>query len=85
MCQVFGGYSSRQVIRCVNVPVVGLPLVSRAGVNFARLCRTRHVVESSAREPLELATLQLVTRPVVPIDKTTDTVPCSSLSSAEDG
>jgi hypothetical protein len=79
------GYSSRHVMRCLNVPVVGLPVLSRAGVNRARLWRTRQVAESRLRDPLELATLQLVTRPVGPIDRTTDTVPCSSDSTADDG
>jgi hypothetical protein len=70
------------VIRDVVRPAVGLPLLSIAGVNFARRCRIRHVVESRVRDPLDPVTLQAETRPSVPIDKATDTVPDSSLSIA---
>ena len=70
------------MIRCLKVPVVGLPLLSRAGENFARLVKIRQVVVSSVRDPLDPETLQPVTRPVVPMLSTTETVPCSSLSSA---
>ena len=62
----------------MKLPVVGLPLASVAGVNFARLCRILQVVLSSVRDPLELLTLQPVTRPDVPIASETTTVPSSS-------
>jgi hypothetical protein len=81
----FEAYSSRHVMRCVFEPVVGLPVESRAGLNFARLVRMRHVAESSALEPLELETLQFDMRPLTPIDSTTVTVPSSSASIADDG
>jgi hypothetical protein len=48
------------------VPVVGLPVLSRAGLNFARLVKIRQVVESSVRDPLDEVTLQPETRPLVP-------------------
>jgi hypothetical protein len=73
------------VIRCLNGLDIGLPELSRAGVNFARLDRILQVVESSDLDPLEADTLQLDTRPLVPICSTTETVPCSSLSIACDG
>jgi len=48
------------------VPVVGLPVLSRAGLNFARLVKIRQVVESSVRDPLDEVTLHPETRPLVP-------------------
>jgi hypothetical protein len=43
------------------------------------------VALSSAREPLDFDTEQLVTRPLVPTVNVTRTVPCSSFSIAEFG
>ena len=49
-----------------------LPL---AGVNRARLRRILQVALSNEREPLDEVTLQLLTRPSVPIARLTPTVP----------
>ena len=46
---------------------VGLPLLSRAGVNLARRRRMLHVAESSDPLPDERVMLQPVTRPSGPI------------------
>jgi hypothetical protein len=51
----------------VTVSVVGLPLLSRAGVKRPRLVSNLHVVLSSAEDPLDFDTVQPVTRPFVPI------------------
>ena len=54
-------------------------------MNLARLVKTRHVVLSSAFEPLDDETEQPLTRPLVPMLSETVTVPCSSLLIADDG
>jgi hypothetical protein len=72
-------------MRWLKLPLVGLPLLSIAGLNLARLWRIRQVVWSSVRDPLEPVTLQPVTRPVDPICNDTVTVPCSSRSIALSG
>ena len=72
-------------MRCEKEPDVGLPELSRAGVNLARLVRIRQVVESSVLDPLDEVTLHPDTRPFGPMVKETETVPCSSRSNALDG
>ena len=56
----------RQVMRLATVSVVGLPLLSRAGVKRARLRMMRQVALSRAVEPLDPVTLQAETRPSGP-------------------
>ena len=51
----------------VIVSLVGLPLLSRAGVNFARRRRILHVAWSSAPFPVERIRLHDWTRPSGPI------------------
>jgi hypothetical protein len=46
-----------------TLSVVGLPLLSCAGVNFARALMIRHVALSSAEDPLDPVIVQFDTRP----------------------
>jgi hypothetical protein len=83
-----GGHHSpwiRQVILLLTESEVGLPLLSIAGVNRARLRMILQVAASSADEPLELVTVQLVTRPLEPTSSRKPVVPSSSERSAEAG
>ena len=70
---------------CLTLPLIAFPELSWAGANRERLCKTRQVVESSDLDPLELATVQPVARPLLPIDSTTTTEPCSSFWIADSG
>ena len=67
------------------VSVVGWPLLSRAGVNRARLRMIRQVAVSSALDPLDDVTTQLVTLPSGPIVSRKPVVPSSSLRRADAG
>jgi hypothetical protein len=60
-------------------------LASWAGLNLARALKILHVVESRVLEPLDLVTLQPVTRPLGPTVSETPTLPCSLLSKALGG
>ncbi len=73
------------MIRVETESLVGCPVSSRAGVNLAREVSSLQVVESSEAEPLDEVTVQLVTRPLVPISRRTAVVPCSSFRCAADG
>ena len=53
-------------MRAVTLSVVAAPLLSRAGVNRARLRMIRQVAVSSAVDPLDDVTVQLVTLPSGP-------------------
>jgi len=64
---------------------MGLPLLSRAGVNRARLLKIEQVARSKADEPLDELTEHAVTLPSAPTVSRTLTVPCSSRSAAADG
>jgi hypothetical protein len=75
----------RHVMRWFTVSVVEDPVLSRAGVNLARLRMIRHVAASSADEPLDEVTTQLVTRPSGPTVRRNPVVPCSSLRRADAG
>ncbi len=72
-------------MRALWVSFVGLPLLSRAGVNRARLRMIRHVALSSAVEPLVEVTVQFVTRPFGPTSRRNPVVPSSSARMAEGG
>jgi hypothetical protein len=63
----------------------GLPRLSRAGVNLARICIRRQVVESRLAEPLDRVTVQLVTRPFEPTSSRKPTAPSSPFSTASAG
>ena len=65
-------------MRALTLSVVGWPLLSRAGVKRARLRMIRQVAVSSAVEPLDDVTVQLVTRPSGPTVSRKPVVPCSS-------
>ena len=65
--------------------MVGLPLLSRAGVNRAREVSSLHVAASSADEPLDEVTEQLVTLPFAPTLRRNPVTPSSSARSAEAG
>jgi len=65
--------------------VVGAPVLSVAGVKRALDLNSRQVVESSADEPLDEVTVQLVTRPFEPTSSRKPVAPDSSARSAEAG
>jgi hypothetical protein len=67
------------------VSVAGLPLESRAGVNFARLWSNLHAVLSRMDEPLDDVTWQSVTRPSVPMLSLKPVVPLCPARIAESG
>ena len=69
----------------VIVSVVALPLLSRAGVNFARRLRMLQVAESSALFPVERIRLHEVTRPSGPIESEAWAVPSAPAADAEAG
>jgi len=73
------------VIRLLTESAVGLPLLSVAGVNRARLLMILQVALSSEDEPLDEVTVQLVTRPFGPMSSLNPVVPCSSARMAESG
>ena len=61
------------------------PVLSVAGVNRARDLSSRYVVESSADEPLDEVTVQLVTRPLAPTSSRKPVAPDSPERTAEAG
>jgi hypothetical protein len=67
------------------VSAVLLPLLSLAGVNRARALSRRQVVVSSADDPLDEVTVQLVTRPLAPTSSLNPVVPASPARWAEAG
>ena len=69
----------------LTVSLVGLPLLSRAGVNFARRRRILQVAESSAPLPDDWVTLHPVTRPSGPIVSEARTVPWAPEATADAG
>jgi hypothetical protein len=69
----------------VTESVVGPPLLSVAGVKRALDLSSRQVVESSADEPLDEVTVQLVTRPFEPTSSRKPVAPDSEARSAEAG
>jgi hypothetical protein len=71
-------------MRALCVSDVGFPLLSRAGVNLARCRMMRQVALSSADDPLDEVTVQLLTRPLVPTSSRKPVVPSSS-ARIEDG
>jgi hypothetical protein len=75
----------RHTILLLYVSFVGLPVLSLAGVNRARDLSRRQVVASSAAEPLDEVTVQLVTRPLAPISSLNPVVPDSPERIAEAG
>ena len=72
-------------MRLLNVSFVGLPVLSRAGVNRALALSSRQVVASSAPDPLDDVTVQLVTRPFAPISSLKPVVPDSPARIADAG
>ena len=72
-------------MRALWVSVVGFPLLSRAGVNRARLRMIRQVVLSSAEFPLEPVTEQPVARPSAPTVTVIRVVPSASARCADAG
>ena len=75
----------RHTIRLLWVPAVVAPVLSRAGVKRARRVSSRQVAESSAEEPLDDVTVQLVTRPSAPTSSRNPVVPASPERSADGG
>jgi hypothetical protein len=75
----------RHVMRALTLSVVAWPLLSRDGVNRARLRMIRQVAVSSAFDPLDDVTVQLVTLPSGPTVSRKPVVPSSSARRAEAG
>jgi hypothetical protein len=69
----------------VTVSLVGLPLLSRAGVNRARLVSSLQVALSSEGTPLDETTEQPVTLPPELTSSRTRTVPVCWFLRASDG
>jgi hypothetical protein len=61
------------------------PVVSVAGENRARDLSSLQVVLSSADEPLDEVTVQLVTRPLAPTSSRNPVAPASPARTAEAG
>src|SRR5690242_1368745 len=76
-CQVIAGEF------CVSD--VGLPLLSRAGVNLARRRMMLHVAESSALLPVDRTIEQFVTRPSGPMVSDATAVPSAPAALADSG
>jgi hypothetical protein len=72
-------------MRPLTESLVVPPLLSVAGVKRARDLSSRQVVESSADEPLEFVTVQLVTRPLAPTSSRKPVAPDSPERTAEAG
>ena len=72
-------------MRALTVSVVGCAIAVRAGVNRARLRMIRQVAVSSADDPLDEVTVQLVTPPSGPTVSRNPVVPSSSLRRADAG
>ena len=72
-------------MRFLTVSEVGCPVLSRAGVNRARLRRIRQVAASSDDEPLEFVIEQAWTRPSGPTVSEKEAVPSSLARCAADG
>jgi hypothetical protein len=69
----------------VTESLVVPPLLSVAGVNRARDLSSLQVVESSAAEPLDEVTVQLVTLPFAPTSSRKPVAPASPERTAEAG
>jgi hypothetical protein len=69
----------------VTVSDVAAPVLSVAGVKRARDLSSRQVVESSADEPLDEVTVQLVTRPFGPTSSRKPVAPASPARTADAG
>jgi hypothetical protein len=72
-------------MRPLTESLVLAPVLSVAGVNRARDRSSRHVVESSADEPLDEVTVQLETRPFAPTSSRKPVAPDSPERTAEAG
>ena len=68
-----------------TLSLVALPLLSCAGVNFARARMIRQVALSSAVDPLDPVTVQFETRPSGPTSSRKLVLPSWFAASAEGG